>query len=200
MLPTDVEVIIADASTDSTAQIASSFPVNIVTSAKGRAAQMNAGAAVAKADILYFLHVDTQMPTGGVEMMEKAVHAGKSAGCFRMHFDDSHWLMQFYGWCTRFPFQVCRGGDQSLFITKALFDEIGGFDSSLIVMEDIEIITRIKEKATFHILPMNVTTSARKYHHNGRVRLQLLFGTLHLLYALGVSQEKLAAFYKQNIH
>lgn len=130
-------------------------------------------------------------------MIEKAVHAEKSAGCFRMHFDDPHWLMPLYGWCTRFPFQVCRGGDQSLFITKALF---GGFDASLAVMEDIEIIARVKKKTTFHILSEHVTTSARKYHHNGRVRLQLLFGTIHLRYALGVSQEKLGAFYKQNIH
>ena len=107
--------------------------------------------------------------------------------------------MQTYGWFTRLPLTLCRGGDQSLFITSDLFKRIGGFNEKLRVMEDIEIIERISTHSTFTILNDMVTTSARKYAVNGRIRLQVIFGLIHLLYSLGFDQDIIADYYAHTI-
>jgi rSAM/selenodomain-associated transferase 2 len=194
-----VEIIVSDASTDRTPAILSSFPVTLCRSAKGRAIQMNNGARLAGGDLLYFLHADTVPPDTVIDDIRLAAATGKKAGCFRMHFDDDHPLMTLFGWCTRFPLMICRGGDQSLFIDKTLFRAIGGFNETLLVMEDYDIITRIEQRGQFHILETEVTTSARKYHHNGIIPLQLSFGTIHLMYWLGFDQESIIGYYRKNI-
>ena len=195
----EIEIIVSDASTDSTPDILSSFPVTVCHSAKGRATQMNGGARLAGGDILYFLHADSLPPETFVEDIRSAAAEGKKAGCFRMNFDDNHPLMSLFGWFTRFPLRICRGGDQSLFITKTLFLDIGGFDEALLIMEDYDIITRIERCEQFHILETEVTTSARKYLRNGIIPLQMSFATIHLMYALGFNQEALAGYYREHI-
>ena len=188
-----------DSGDDNTLKIASTFNIKVVKSHKGRAIQMNKGAFEAKGDVLFFLHIDTDVPFHFLRQIEKEITNGTKAGCFRMQFDDLHWLMRFYGWCTRFSFQFCRGGDQTLFIKKDFFEEIGGFNESLKVMEDIEVIARIKRKTKFKLLNDKVITSARKYKTNGRVRLQLIFGCIHIMSSLGFSQEKIIQFYSSNV-
>ena len=160
---------------------------------------MNNGAHLASGDILYFLHADTLPPDTFIDDIRSAAAAGKKAGCFKMRFDDDHPLMALFGWFTRFPLMLCRGGDQSLFIDRNLFLSIAGFDESLLVMEDYDIINRIEQHMQFHILETEVTTSARRYHQNGIVRLQMIFGTLHLMYALGFDQESIIRYYRENI-
>ncbi len=196
---TETEIIISDASDDNTLFVASDFPVTTCRSPKGRAAQMNHGARRASGDILYFLHADTLPPQGFIDTILEATLQGKQAGCFQLTFDDPHWLMQSYGWFTRFPFTLCRGGDQSLFITKDLFNRIGGFNENLRIMEDIEIIERISRVTSFTILEDVAVTSARKYSVNGRIRLQVIFGTIHLLYALGFDTDLIADFAAKSI-
>lgn len=194
-----VEIVVSVSGEDRTAEVASTFPVIVCRSAKGRSVQMNAGAAKGSGKLLYFLHADTIPPPSFIDDILSAVESGAEAGCFQMEFDDPHWLMQLYGWFTRFPFPVCRGGDQSLFITRELFTRIGGFDESLQVMEDIEIIERIQRHTPFRILDSRVTTSARKYHDNGMVRLQAIFGIVHMMYAFGYDQEDIRTFYRNSI-
>ncbi len=194
-----IEIIISDVSTDSTPDILSSFPVSVCHSAKGRAIQMNCGARLAEGDLLYFLHADSLPPETFVEDIRSAATTGKKAGCFRMSFDDTHPLMTLFGWFTQFPLLICRGGDQSLFIDKALFCSIGGFDETMLIMEDYDIITRIERHEQFHILETEVTTSARKYHRNGIIPLQMSFGTIHLMYALGFDQEAIIRYYREHI-
>jgi len=194
-----VEIIVSDASTDGTPEILSRFPVTLCHGAKGRATQMNCGARLAGGEILYFLHADTQPPETFVEDIRSAAVAGNKAGCFRMSFDDKHPLMNLFGWFTQFPFLICRGGDQSLFIDKGLFLRIGGFDDSMLIMEDYDIITRIERLEPFHILDAEVTTSARKYLRNGIIPLQMSFGTIHLMYALGFDQRDIVRYYRDNI-
>ncbi|MBM3421642.1 MAG: TIGR04283 family arsenosugar biosynthesis glycosyltransferase [Chlorobi bacterium] len=195
----DIEIIVADAGTDRTAEIVSGYPVILCRPEKGRARQMNAGAALAGHDTLYFLHADTLPPETFVDDIRKAIKEGKNAGCFRMRFDDPHPIMTVYGWFTRVPLPICRGGDQSLFIAKQLFEATGGFDENLQVMEDIDIIGRIERQTTFHILESEVVTSARKYHRNGILRLQAIFGTIHFMYAAGYDQDSIVRFYRDTI-
>ena len=194
-----VDIIVSDASTDDTPKILSEFPVSVCRSTKGRARQMNTGAQRAEGDILYFLHADTLPPESFVDDIRSAAAAAKKAGCFRMNFNDNHPVMDLYGWFTQFPLMVCRGGDQSLFIEREFFNEIGGFDETFLVMEDINIITRIEKREQFHILEHNVTTSARRYHKNGVIRLQMIFGAIHLMYAIGCDQESIIQYYRDNI-
>ena len=195
----DAEIIVSVSGDDRTAEIASGFPVVVCHSGKGRAIQMNTGASKAPGKVLYFLHADTTPPTTFCDDILNAVRQGHTAGCFRMEFDDPHWIMQIYGWFTQFPLAVCRGGDQSLFITRELFTQIGGFDETMQVMEDIEIIERIQRHAQFHILDRCVTTSSRRYHDNGMLRLQAVFGMIHLMYAFGYDQEEIRKFYRDSI-
>lgn len=195
----EYEIIVSDAGDDRTACIVEDFPVTLCRSPKGRAVQMNRGAETASGTILFFLHADTHTPAGFLETISSAVEQGHQAGCFQLTFDDPHWLMQTYGWFTRFPFPLCRGGDQTLFITRNLFQHIGGFNEELRVMEDIEIIERIWKHAKFSILDDVVVTSARKYAVNGRIRLQMIFGTVHLLYSLGFDQDIIADYYRRSV-
>ncbi|NTV01680.1 MAG: glycosyltransferase [Chlorobiaceae bacterium] len=195
----DVEIVVSVSGDDRTAGIASGFPAIVCRSEKGRGIQMNTGAEHASGRILYFLHADTIPPPTFCDDILDAVRAGHPAGCFRMEFDDPHWIMQLYGWFTQFPLTVCRGGDQSLFITRQLFKEIGGFDASMQVMEDIEIIERIEHRVPLRILDRAVTTSARKYRENGMIQLQAVFGMIHLMYALGFDQEEIRSFYRNAV-
>lgn len=195
----DIEIIISDSGDDNTLKIASGFPVRTCRSSKGRPVQMNKGSEIAKGKILYFLHADTLPPNRFIDNIFTAVKQGSQAGCFQLTFDDSHWLMQTYGWFTQFPLTVCRGGDQSLFITRDLFNRIGGFNEELRIMEDVEIIERINRHTSFTILDSTAVTSARKYSVNGRIRLQVIFGLVHLLYALGFDQDIIADYYARNV-
>lgn len=196
----DIEIIVSDAGNDGTLRVAGDFPVKTCRSPKGRAVQMNRGAHMATGAVLYFLHADTVPPSGFIDKIQSAVEEGKPAGCFQLTFDDPHWLMQTYGWFTRLPLTICRGGDQSLFITSDLFNRIGGFNEELRLMEDIEIIERITRHTAFTILDDKTVTSARKYAVNGRLRLQLVFAAIHLLYALGFDQDIIAGYYERNIY
>lgn len=195
----DTEIIVSISGDDRTADIASAFPVTLCRSEKGRAIQMNTGAKLATGSTLYFLHADTTPPPSFCDDILSAIERGAEAGCFRMNFDDPDWLMQLYGWFTQFPLTICRGGDQSLFVTRELFGRIGGFDERMQIMEDIDIIERIQRLTEFHILDSSVTTSARKYHANGTIRLQAIFGTIHLMYTLGFSQDDIREFYRNSV-
>lgn len=114
------EIIIADGgSTDNTIAIAQTEGVKAVISPKkGRAAQMNYGAASATADILYFLHADTIPPQNFSNDIIQAIDKGFEAGCYMLSFDCNHWFLKANCWFTRFDVDAIRFGDQSLFVTK----------------------------------------------------------------------------------
>lgn len=194
----DYEIIIVDGgSTDNTIDIAGKFPVKVIKCpARGRSIQMNEGARSAGGELLYFLHADTFPPEDFLREITQAYQSGISAGCFRLRFDDTHPLLKMYGWFTRFDVPAFRFGDQSLFIEKKLFFEIGSFRENLIIMEDNEIVGRIQDSTRFIILSQYVTTSARKYRNNGVIRLQLIFTLIYILFHAGVSQKGLVKIYR----
>lgn len=196
----DHEIIVVDGgSADKTRKKAENFDCRVLLSdQKGRAAQMNYGALHSTGEILYFLHADTFPPKKAAEKIQHALkEPGMVAGCFRLKFDDDHPALRMYSWFTQFDVDLFRFGDQSLFIKRTLFGEIGGFNDSLIVMEDQEIIGRIKQSGKFRILNSCVSTSARKYRSTGLFKLQLIFALILLMYYLGVSQEVLISFYRK---
>jgi len=192
------EIIVADGgSIDNTVQIATASGAKTIRSKqKGRAAQMNAGAAIATGQVLYFLHADTIPPLRYAALIMKAINGGHKSGCFRLRFDYKHWFLKANCWFTRFNINQFRFGDQSLFTDAAIFKQTGGFNENLIVMEDQEIIKRISRQCRFYVLPEAVTTSARKYLLNGIYKTQAVYYLIYIMYQLGFSQQKLVSTYK----
>ncbi len=194
------EIIVVDGgSTDKTTEIAQEEGVKLIRSKPGRAVQLNIGAQNASGDIFYFLHVDTFPPAHFEKMILKALSEGYSAGCFQMRFDNNSRFLNFFAWFTRVNHRLCRGGDQSLFISRELFDKSGGFNENFRIYEDTEFIVRISKLGRFKILPQMVITSARKYEKVGMIRLQYHFGVIHLKHMFGAGPEQLHNYYQRHI-
>ncbi len=193
-----VEILVIDAhSPDDTAEQARQAGATVLPAPKtGRAAQMNYGAAHATGDILYFVHADIGIHPDFVATIRRAVAAGYPAGCYRFRFDSGHPLLRFNSYGTRFKGIMSRGGDQTLFLTRALFEQLGGFNERFVIMEDFEIIQRIRKTAAFLIVPQDVVVSARKYEHNSWLRVQLANLTAFSLFFLKVSPARIARTYK----
>lgn len=200
--PERTEIIISDGgSSDRTTKIATKAGVRVVhCNQRGRSIQMNEGAASSTGEVLYFLHADSYPPNAFDGDIYNALNRDYVCGCYRLRFDDSHRLLNFFSWCTRFNVDFFRFGDQSLFIRKTSFEEIGGFREELIVMEDQEIIRRIRRHSlSFILLKGEVVTSARKYRANGVIRLQTIFTLITILWYLGAGQDVLRDLYSKLI-
>jgi len=194
------EIIVVDGgSIDNTVTLAKENNVKVIHSEKGRSRQMNFGARNAAGSILYFLHVDTLPPKNFDESIVRSIEKGVQVGCFRMKFDSPSRFLAFFAWFTKLNFKVCRGGDQSLFISKTLFESTGGFNEDYIVYEDNEFTDRLYELVDFKILPRHVITSARRYEQKGEIKLQYHFGMMHLKNYTGAGPEKLQEYYSRKI-
>lgn len=171
----------------------------LVSPRKGRAAQMNYAASVAKGSVLYFLHADSVPPVRFTTDILLAVRNGYACGCYRLQFDYEHWFLQANAWFTRFDVNAVRFGDQSLFVLRNVFQKSGGFREHLIMMEDQEIIHRLKKHGKFIVMKGAVQTSARKYTDNGIYRMQAIFFRIWFLYYMGYPQERLLQLYRKLI-
>lgn len=196
------EIIVVDGgSTDRTSAIAKDHPkVFYLPSDKGRAVQMNTGAKIAKGDILYFLHADSFPPKNFDKLIIDEVNNGKRAGCFQMKFDKNHWWLNLMGQFTKVNHISCRGGDQSLFVEKDLFYEIGGFDETYKVYEDNEIVKRLYTKKQFTVIKEWITTSARLYNRLGVWNTQRLFIEIYWKKRRGATAEELYSHYYKRVN
>ena len=192
------EIIVSDGgSKDATLQLAAEAGAITVTSPdKGRAAQMNYGASLSKGDILYFIHADTFPPPTFGHDISKATEAGFDLGRYRTVFDSKKNILKLNAFFTRFDFFVCYGGDQTLFITRALFEHINGFNSNMLIMEDYDIVVRARTKGRYKIIPKNVLVSARKYDTNGWWRVQKANYTIVQMFKQGAAQQSMADRYR----
>lgn len=196
------EIIVVDGgSTDDTKKIVETLDLNIVllTSEKGRAKQMNLGAKHAKGEILYFLHADSFPPQRYDTLIINEVKKGNNAGCFRMQFDSNHWWLRLASWLTQFSWRACRGGDQSQFITRALFDEIGGYDEHYAIYEDNILINELYNRNEFVVINKKLTTSARMYRKHGIWKLQYLYWSIYVRKWFGASADDLCAYYRKHL-
>lgn len=194
------EIIVADGNSDDRtldeAERAGATQ-SFVSPQKGRASQMNAGAQKSSSDILYFVHADSIPPASFIKDIEQAVDEGYPAGCYRFKFNSDHPLLKINAYCTRFDRIMCRGGDQTLYITRALFDQLDGYRDDYIIMEDYDLIERIQDTASFKIIPKDVVVSARKYEQNNYLKVQATNFIIFMMYFCGCSQEKLLNTYKR---
>lgn len=194
--PSLVEVLVIDAdSSDGTAEAARRAGATVwAAPRRGRAVQMNFGASKARGEVLYFLHADVRVHPEFVGDIGAAVAGGYEAGCYR--FDSDKPLLRFNSFGTRFSGLMSRGGDQTLFVTRRLFDQLGGFDERYVIMEDFDIIVRIRRVGRFRIIPKDVLVSARKYETNSWLRVQVANLTAFSLFFLKVSPRRIAQTYK----
>lgn len=193
----ECELLIVDGgSSDRTTAIAQHYG-RVIEAQRGRAAQMNVGAAVASGDILIFLHADTLLPGDALSVIEKALAAPQVvAGAFRVCFNCSHWPYRLVAFTVNLRSQIQKifTGDQAYFIRTTSFRQIGGYPDQPL-MEDLEIITRLRKTGRVILLPQYVTTSARRHEKMGLMRSVLFMWYLRTLYKLGTSPERLQAMY-----
>lgn len=194
-----VEVILVDGgSEDGSVAIATCAGFEVVGAERGRARQMNAGAATARGDALLFLHADTRLPDGAMQLIDAALADGRYAwGRFDVEFDVRTWTMDAtaFGMNLRSRVSGIATGDQALFMTRAAFDGVGGFPDQPL-MEDVEITSRLRRRSRPACIRSPVVTSARRWQSRGPWRTILLMWRLRLAYWFGASPADLARQYR----
>lgn len=192
------EIIVVDGgSSDQSKEIAGQLRARVLSSGKGRAGQMNRGAAAARGEILLFLHADTTLPSGyDIEVRRILKDKATAAGAFRIRIDEP-----------RFPYRVLEKmvnfrskwlkmpyGDQGIFMRKEMFFKAGGFPS-LPIMEDFELMRRIGRRGAVALACLPVRTSARRWQKRGLIKTTLLNQYIILAYLAGAAPETLARLY-----
>lgn len=194
-----LEIIVVDGgSSDQTVALVKETAANVVLSPqKGRAAQMNYGAAIAKGECLYFVHADVLPPKEWRSDILSCLSSEKVAGCFSYQFDADDWYLKIVEWSVRQNWFAVGGGDQTMFVRKNVFEEMGGFRTELAIMEDFEFVKRLRRKYAFEIICNNALVSARKYETNNFFFVQLINMLTVLLFNLGFPQKQLARVYRR---
>jgi rSAM/selenodomain-associated transferase 2 len=187
------EVIVADGgSSDDTVRLARPLCERVVECARGRARQMNAGAAAASGDALLFLHADTRLPLDADAMIFEALRRF-AWGRFDVHIEGSHPMLRIVGCAMNLRSRLTgiATGDQAIFVRRAAF---AGFPE-IALMEDIAFSAAMKRGGRPACLRSRVTTSGRRWEARGVLRTIFLMWRLRLLYFLGAAPERLARLY-----
>lgn len=165
---------------------------------RGRALQMNAGAAAARGEVLIFVHADTLLPPGGLAAMEAALCASEVVGGgFRLAFRERHaGLALVAAWASaRSRITRIHYGDQAMFLRRVVFERLGGFPE-VPLFEDQRMAVRLRREGRVVTLPLAVRTSGRRLLRSGIVRTSLRFAVLKARHALGADPARLAADYR----
>lgn len=194
------ELLLVDGgSDDGSVELASPLVDRVLHSRRGRARQMNCGAAQAQADVLLFLHVDTLLPNDAAGQIAKAVAGGFCWGRFNVSFDNSQAIFKLIAFMMNHRSRLTgiATGDQALFMTREAFQTIGGFPD-IALMEDIAISARLKKLGNPCCLRDKVITSARRWLQHGVVKTILLMWWLRLRYFFGADPDVLVSrYYRQ---
>lgn len=195
----DAEVLVVDGgSRDRTAAAVASHPsARLVPSPRGRARQMNAGAARSRGDTLLFLHADTRLPPGATRAIADALaDPAVVGGRFDVRFDPDRPALRVIAAFMNGRSRLSRisTGDQALFVRRTTFEALGGF-ADIALMEDIELSRRLRRAGRLACLRQRVTTSSRKWATEGVARTVLLMWALRLAYWSGVAPERLHRWY-----
>jgi rSAM/selenodomain-associated transferase 2 len=191
-----VEVIVADGgSTDDTPALARPLADRVLAAPRGRATQMNAGAAAASGEALMFLHADTRLPDDADLLVLEALRSGHLWGRFDLRFDAGATFALIAAMMNlRSRLTGIATGDQAMFMTRDAFARAGGFPA-IALMEDIALSARLKRLARPVCLHARVTTAARRWRQHGTLRTVLLMWRLRLAYYFGADPAKLAQRY-----
>lgn len=192
------EIVVVDGgSRDDTCARARALGVRVLEAAPGRAAQMNAGAALATGDVLLFLHADTRLPVGWSTAIGEAIARGAVGGRFDVHLRGRHPMLRVVGGAMNVRSRWSRiyTGDQGIFVRRDVFERIGGYEP-IELMEDVAMSRRLKREGAIACLRERVSTSGRRWDSHGVARTIGLMWVLRLAYFAGVSPARLAAWYR----
>jgi len=190
-----VELIVVDGgSGDGTAELARPLADRVLSAPRGRAMQMNSGAAAAKGDALLLLHADTRLPQDADQLVLDGLN-DRQWGRFNVRFDGGGLLrLVAIMMNTRSRLTGIATGDQAMFMRRAAFEQAGGFPP-IALMEDIALSARLKRLGRPLCLAARVTTSGRRWRRHGLWRTILLMWGLRLRYFLGADPARLARAY-----
>lgn len=189
-------LLIDGGSSDASPAIAAPLVDEVLHSQRGRAKQMNCGAAQAEADVLLFLHADTQLPDDAVGLIMHAIADGYQWGRFDVVFDNPRPVFKLIAFMMnqRSRLTGIATGDQCLFVTRQAFQAVGGFPK-IALMEDIAISTQLKKHGNPCCLKAKVITSARRWQQHGVFKIILLMWRIRLAYFFGADPDDLAIRY-----
>jgi rSAM/selenodomain-associated transferase 2 len=192
------EVIVVDGgSADRTTALARPLADQLIVAPRGRAAQMNAGAAAANGDVLLFLHADTELPAQADRLVIDGIaQTGRGWGRFDIRIAGHHPLFPLIAALMNLRSRVSgiATGDQAIFVDKAAFAAVGGFPD-IALMEDLVLSRRLKRLSRPLCLTARALTSGRRWEKHGAVRTLLTMWRLRLAFFLGADPDKLAARY-----
>jgi rSAM/selenodomain-associated transferase 2 len=192
-----VEIVVADGgSRDATRELAAPLADRVIEVARGRAAQMNAGAHAASGDTLLFLHADTLLPVAAHEAVLGALRAGHEWGRFDVSIVGAGPLLRVVATLmnARSRWTGIATGDQAIFATRAAFEAAGGFPD-IPLMEDVALSKVLRRRSRPACLRTRVATSGRRWERGGTWRTIVLMWRLRLAYALGADPHHLARRY-----
>ena len=193
-----VELVLADGgSGDGTAALARTWVDAVADAPRGRALQMNVGAALARAEVLLFLHADTRLPPLADVLVLQAVASGACWGRFDVRIEGRPWMLRVVATLMNLRSRASgiATGDQAIFVTREAFDRVGGFPAQPL-MEDVEISRRLKRLGRPACLSAKVRTSGRRWEQRGVWRTILLMWQLRWRYWRGESAARLAEAYR----
>ena len=190
------ELIVVDGgSTDGTPALAAARADRILPAPRGRARQMNAGAAIATGEALLFLHADTRLPPDAARLVIEAL-ARRGWGRFDVRIEGGSPLLAVVAFCMNWRSRLSgiATGDQAMFVRREVFAAAGGF-SDIPLMEDVALSARLKKISPPACLAARAVTSGRRWERHGVLRTILLMWRLRLAYFLGARPEDLARRY-----
>lgn len=189
-------VVVDGGSRDDTLAIARDHADLALLAPRGRASQMNAGAAACPADVLLFLHADTVLPDNADALVRRATLGQFAWGRFDVHIDSPRLALRMVSTMMnlRSRWSGIATGDQAMFVRHELFSKVGGF-ADLPLMEDIAMSRALKLHGPPACLKERVTTSARRWEHHGVWRTIVLMWRLRAAYFLGADPKQLAIRY-----
>ena len=195
----DCEIIIVDGdSTDNTRIVAAPLADKVITSALGRAKQMNNGARQATGDVLIFLHADTCLPENALPLIQQEISSARLWGRFDIQLSGNHVMLkviaQMMNWRSRLT--GIATGDQVIFVTRLAFEKAGQYPE-INLMEDIALCKALKKISPPICLKAKVISSGRRWELNGIYKTILLMWSLRLRYFFGADPQTLAFLYKR---
>ncbi|MCP4692804.1 MAG: glycosyltransferase family 2 protein [Desulfobacterales bacterium] len=194
------EVIVVDGgSVDDTVAIAKSLGARVIDGLPPKASQMNLGASMAAGEALFFLHADSRPPDRfDARILQCLREPGVAAGAFTLRIDSPEpglrlieRLADFRSRRMGMPY-----GDQGIFLSSRVFHQIGGFPP-IPIMEDFELIRRLRKKGRIAILPAPVVTSPRRWLNFGILKTTLINQIVIAAYLMGVSPQSIARVYRR---
>jgi rSAM/selenodomain-associated transferase 2 len=196
-LPRETEIVVVDGgSTDASVEVCRNAGLKVVTSAAGRALQMNRGAQDVRGDVILFLHADTRLPPQAFDLIQTAMEKCVW-GRFDIKIEGAPQFLKVVAWLINLRSRITgiATGDQAIFVKSNVFKEMGGFPRQPL-MEDVDLSAQLKKRSRPACLRTVVRTSGRRWEKHGVFRTIVLMWWLRWQHWIGVPLERIARSYK----